>query len=165
MNYRAKIKLKAELIRDTVFSAILLDEGSKKALFDRFPPKFKNIQDGHITLQFRPKTLPDNLGEKVNFTVYGYAKDNKADAVSVKLYDVVSNNEIPHITLSVNQDVKPVYSNELLSRGYEAVEPFDLTGQIAVFTRSQGYVVKPPEPEIPREPIFNESPKNETPQI
>ncbi len=165
MNYRAKIKLTADLVRDTIFSAILLDEGSKKALFDRFPPKFKDVQDGHITLQFRPKTLPDNLGQLVNFTVYGYAKDNKADAVSVKLYDVESNNPIPHITLSVNENVKPVYSNELLDRGYEAVEPFDLNGQIAVFTRSQGYVIKPPEPEIPKEPIYNEPPKNETPQM
>jgi len=145
INYRKRIMLRAEYNRNVVFSAILLTKPSKQALLEAFPPQHQIKQDGHVTLAFRPGKLPENLGEIVNLTVYGYANDNKADAVSVKLYDIESTNEIPHITLSVSEGTRPVYSNELLARGYEAVEPLELNGVVAAFMGPDGYITSTPE--------------------
>lgn len=150
-NFRHRIFVRADLGRNVIYTAIILDEADKKALFGVFPPKHKLIQDGHVTLQFRPGKLPDDLGKEVVFQIYGYSNDDKADAVAVKLNDVSSNNSIPHITLSVNQGVKPSYSNELLSRGYEAIDPLTVHGKVAAFIGGQGYITKLPEP--PKPPI------------
>jgi len=161
MNYRRKIGAIQDLSKSIVYTAIVLSKEDKLVLFDAFPPQHKLIQDGHVTLEFRPGKFPDNLGKPSTFTVYGYANDDNADAVSVKLNGVDSKNEIPHITLSVKEGVKPVYSNELLSKGYEACEPFTLTGTIAAFISGQGYMTKLPEPEIPAEPPRLEQPIQE----
>jgi len=148
-----------------VFTAIVLPEAYKSALFKAFPPKHNIVQDGHVTLAFRPGKLPDNLGEEITFEVYGYANDDKADAVAVKLFDVESNNEIPHITLSVRQGTSPVYSNELLNKGYNAVEPLTLKGVVGAFIQGQGYVFKLPEPVLPPPSIVTPPPVQPNPEI
>jgi len=152
-SYRKKIMAQMKWNSSVVFSAILLTKASKQALLEAFPPKHRILQDCHVTLAFRPGRLPENLGEVVHLTAYGYANDNKADAVSVKLYDEVSTNEIPHITLSVSEGTRPVYSNELLARGYDAVEPLELNGVIAAFMGPDGYITSIPEPP---EPVFED---------
>lgn len=146
MNYRKKINAIVDLTKSLVYTAVVLDPESKVVLLDKFPPQHKLVQDCHVTLAFRPGKFPDNLGKEVSLMVYGYANDENADAVSVKLFDTNSNNTIPHITLSVRDGVKPVYSNELLAKGYEAIEPFNLTGKVAAFISGQGYITKLPEP-------------------
>jgi hypothetical protein len=164
MNFRKRILLRAEFNRNVIFTAIMLNEADKSSLLRSFPPKHHLVQDGHITLQFRPGILPDNLGKEVNVQVFGYANDDKADAVAVKLFEVESKNEIPHITLSVREDTKPIYANELLKKGYEAVEPLMLKGRIAAFIGGQGYIFSLPEPEIkptPPNPPLQTTPAQE----
>jgi len=141
-----------DLNKSIVYTAVILSKEDKLVLFDAFPPQHKVVQDCHITLEFRPRQLPDDLGKDVTFLIYGYANDENADAVSVKVFDVESKNAIPHITLSVKEGVKPVYSNELLAKGYEATEPITMTGKLAAFISGHGYITKLPEPEVPAEP-------------
>jgi hypothetical protein len=148
-NFRGRIMLRADLNPRVVFSAVILTDVSKAKLLEAYPPKHKKVQDCHVTLKFRPGKLPENLGKPVKLTVYGYANDNKADAVAVKLYDVDSTNEIPHITLSVSEGTGPVYSNELLARGYEAVDTLELNGVVAAFMGPEGYLTALPEPPEP----------------
>ena len=147
MNFRNQIILRADLGRQVIFTAIVLDTESKALLKKTFPPKHTIEQDCHVTLEFRPGKLPSNLGKKVNLEVYGYANDEKADAVAVKLNDVESEKEIPHITLSVADGIGPKYSNELLQKGYNAVEPIILTGRIGAYLGNK-YIFELPEPVV-----------------
>ena len=159
MNFRDKIISRANFNRNIVFTAIILDENSKKVLLKEFPPQHKVVQDLHVTLGFKTYNFPDNLGESVTFQVYGYYNDEKIDGVSVKLNGVESKNEIPHITISTRQDTKPSYSNEIIQKGYEAVEPITLTGKIGAFIAGKGYVFK--DPTIPIEPLINSTQTNQ----
>ena len=130
--------------RDIAFTAILLDEPSRKILLERFPPKHANIFAEHITLQTKIKDIHDDLGKPVEFQVYGYGEDDKGQAVSVNLFNVESQNTIPHITISVIQGESPKYSNQLLEKGHEAIPPFILSGVIAAKTK-EGFITKLPE--------------------
>ena len=148
MNFRQRIILRADLGRQVVFTAIVLDPESKAILKKAYPPKNGRIeQDCHVTLQFRPGKVPDNLGEKVNLEVYGYANDDEIgiDAVAVKLNGVESKNAIPHITLSAREGVGPKKSNDMLAKGYNAIEPFTLTGRIGARVGDK-YIFDLPDP-------------------
>jgi len=68
--------------------------------------------------------------------IIGRAQDEKGDALIVE--NTKSNNEYPHITLSVAEGVSPVYSNELIKNALEKqlVEYFDEPIEIDV---TEGY--------------------------
>lgn len=157
MDFRKRILQRAEFNRNVIFTAILLNESDKSTLFRTFPPKHHKVQDGHITLKFRPGVLPDNLGKEIVVEVYGYANDDRADAVAVKLNDVESKNEIPHITLSVREDTQPIYANELLEKGYEAISPLTLKGRVAAFIGGKGYIFELSQPDAKNIPLISPS--------
>ncbi len=137
-NYKNKIY--SQLKSKIVYNAILLDKASKQQLEKKFPPRHAKTYDGHVTLEFKPSEYPDNLGKEVIVKVFGYGEDDKASAVAVQVFDVNCENEIPHITISTSQNTPPSYSSELLSKGYQAIEPFDLKGKIVSFVSGKGYV-------------------------
>ena len=113
-----------------LYNSVLLDKESKELLLKKFPPKHPKVFAEHCTLEFKPNDLPKNLGEKVELEVIGYAEDDKGQAIVVKLQSgIVSNNKVPHITISVVD--KPFYSNELVGKGYQEIVPFKLFGTIA----------------------------------
>ncbi len=147
MDFKQRILVRADLNRKIIYTAIVPSEADKAKIRTEFPPQHKIAQDLHITLALYPGKLPDNLGKEVTFRVYGYANDEKADALSVILDNVECQNEIPHITLSVSEGTKPKYSNELLAKGYEAIEPIQMKGKIGAFVGT-GYIFNVPEPKI-----------------
>lgn len=122
------------------YVAVLLNEPDRRAIFGSFPPRFELVQDGHVTLQRLPGSLPPDLGAEVRLRVIGYAVDEKAEALAVELEAVNSCNSVPHITLSVAAGVKPAYSNELLKNGYASLDPISVSGRIMAYVEGRGYV-------------------------
>ena len=98
------------------------------------------IADPHVTFAFRPKTVDTSLfGEKVTVEAVGYGNNGKNEGLVVTLK---SNNSkimemskvipVPHITLSVSADGKPVDTWALAF--LEMKEPFIIEGTFGAFT-------------------------------
>eukprot|EP01040_Poterioochromonas_malhamensis_P009261 gene9261-10053_t len=78
----------------------------------------------HMTIKFQPshkmsRTFPS--GSLVTLQVIGYGKDDMGEAVVVKCPRCPSMNDIAHITVAINHNCRPVYSNSLLKKGWTAV--------------------------------------------
>lgn len=109
-------------------------------LVSHFSPTHPNVYAEHMTIVFNPteeqeQQLVPYCGKQVNFTVTGYAEDDKGQAVVVSGVDRLGGG-IPHITISCADGVKPVYSNTLLSKGYNPVKEIPLTGVISRYTKN-----------------------------
>lgn len=116
---------------------LFLTSESKGKLLERFPAAYDNIQGENIIVIQKPnsKDLEDMklyklLGKKFNIMVTGYAKDDKGQAVTVEVPNVVfPSGIIPQIPISVAESVKPAYTKELLARGnIEPVQDLNLEG-------------------------------------
>lgn len=103
----------------------------------------REIKDPHVTFKFRPSKPAGHLyGEKVRFKVIGYACDGKNEGVAVKLIssskeieELYENIAVPHITLSVSRDGKPVDTGRLTFHPYEGPE---IEGTFLPFTGEKG---------------------------
>ena len=118
-----------------VYAGAFLPEESRAALISAFPPKHPKVLAHHMTIAFKPSDeemdmLP--LGQLIKLRVVGHAVDGFGQAVVVEPVGVVSKNAVPHITISVDKK-SPVYSNELLARGYEPVMPFEIYARVGPF--------------------------------
>lgn len=85
-------------------------------------PRAKVIAQ-HMTIKYGPsreEIAKTPIGSSVSLSVIGFATDQKCQAVVVRCEKAPSANPVPHITVSV-QGVRPVYSNDLLSRGWTPV--------------------------------------------
>ena len=126
-------------VKKVVYASVKLTPESKdKLLVWCLAQKFllPEIKAHHMTIVFSPSKevaakLP--LGEEFELKVIGYAEDDNAQAVVVDCA-LPSNNAIKHITISHTSETKPVYSNELLSKGItkEVNGPL-LTGIVTAF--------------------------------
>ena len=121
---------------DMFVSAVLTEE-SRDLLLKRVPPYHPRIYAHHVTMAFKPD--PTTLeyyrqmeGQRIRIPVTAVALDDKAQAV---LVGADSENESPHITISLAEGIKPVYSNDLLGRG-------DLQ-HIPIFTVEAVVVIEP----------------------
>jgi hypothetical protein len=115
--------------RKLLYNAVILTDKSKNKLRALFGGGRHDKWYGHhVTLQFKPEQAPVNEGEEVTIKITGYASNEKAEAVSVQMDNAESTNDIPHITLSTRPDVKPFYSNELLSDGRIKLSGIKLKG-------------------------------------
>ena len=90
-------------------------------------PADGTLHCNHMTIQFKPdsehvRKLP--MGGSTEMQITGFAADDKCIAITVKYtrYGAESSNAIPHVTLWTAEGTKPVYSNELLSRGITEIE-------------------------------------------
>lgn len=80
-----------------------------------------DIPNPHVTLAYKPEAVdPEWFGKEVDIYITGYAHDGNNEAVKVmmnsrdgSLNDLISTVDIPHITLSVSPDSKPVESKHL----------------------------------------------------
>ena len=122
--------------RGPIYTAIVLDEPSKDSLLgwweDNVGPLHQNIYAHHMTIQFGPSeedVAATPLGDSGSLRVVGIAQDERGQAVVVEP-SYPSTKALPHVTVAVAEGVKPVYSNELLARGYEEVDGPLLTGTI-----------------------------------
>ena len=134
------------IIPPDLFSMLALHEDSKRTLLS-FVKGLDELHEKtichHMTIQHAPKnvdytTLP--LAAHVVLKVVGYAKDEFTQAVVVKPIRYISDeryrdddytfgapamkiyNDIPHITIAVSKEGKPVQSNALLAKGYKEVD-------------------------------------------
>jgi len=113
------------------YLALVLDEDSKKVLLEKLPPRYKNVYSHHVTVVYEPtedeyNKYKDLLGKTFDIQVVGYTKDDKCDAAFVRV-PISIKNAYPHITLSTN-NIDPVYSNELLKKGYREIKDFTISG-------------------------------------
>lgn len=122
-----------ELENSIVYNAIVLTEASIHRLKAMFPPKHENEFYHHVTINFGKKEFPQNHGEELTFEIVGYAEDEKGQAAVV---NAPSENEIPHITLTCADGVKPSYSNKLLQKGYKQLKGrLPLRGVVKSYTK------------------------------
>jgi hypothetical protein len=119
-----------------LYSGYLLTNKSKKVLLDWLETNNKQIKTNlilhHCTIQFGQDTIvsDDLLNQFVDIEVYGYVEDEKANAFLVRKN--LSTNKNPHITISVDENTKPVYSNTLCDNKskYELFTPLKIETKI-----------------------------------
>ena len=126
-----------------VSNAIILDRRSVEDLKMKFPGVHRKHSGEHVTLDYGTNKYHENFGENVEVTVDGYAKDDMAEAVHVSIPGVRCDKPNPHITISYDDGVKPVYSNELLAKGYKKIQPFMLHGTVGSFINGKYTTEKP----------------------
>lgn len=109
--------------RKAIYFGVFLDDESKtrimKAVGDRIPEGWRTICD-HCTLSFGdPSASPEvrdyiveNLGRKVELLGVSVGSSPLAIAVAVD-GNIKSRNAIPHITVAVSPEGKPVDSNKI----------------------------------------------------
>lgn len=125
-----------------IYTAIFLTPESKQRLLELFPPQHESVHAHHVTLKFKPTdadiaVIP--MGKTVSFSVIGHASNNDCQAIAVKLPpDVISNNSIPHITISTAPGIAPKASNSLLANGFENTKHVTLEGVVGVFPHQIG---------------------------
>lgn len=116
---------------DVLYSAVVLDEGSRNALLSRvedvIPDGWKIIAH-HMTIVFgKPAPNQEDLGKEVTLYVEAIGLSDMAMAVRVEGY--TSNNTIPHITVAINPDGgKPVMSNDITN--WRKIKNFAIKGVV-----------------------------------
>lgn len=119
------------------YSCVLLDEKSSTLIYQYFGHLMPNKGwkwIGHhmtITLGPLPEDMKNDLGKSVGLAVIGIGQDN--NAIALKVEGVFSKNEIPHITLAINQaqGARPVMSNKIPVKNWKNIDfPYRLTGTI-----------------------------------
>ena len=100
-----------------VIVSAVLTPGSHRRLLNMVPPVHPVVYAHHVTMAYNPdaatlaKYRPME-GKRIKVPVTGVGADEKGQAV---LVGVDSENEYPHITISVAEGVEAKYSNELLA--------------------------------------------------
>ena len=118
-----------------MFVSIVLTPASRAELLRRVPPVHPDVKADHVTLAFDPdpgtlKYYQGMVGKRVRVPVTAVAADAKGQAV---LVGADSQNEYPHITISVADGVDAVYSNELLATGgWDHLHVFTLEGDVVI---------------------------------
>lgn len=93
----------------------------------------KQIEFPHVTHEFRPMNINEDLfGQEVTFEIIGYGIDTENEGYLVKVktatdemrkaLDIIA---IPHITLSVSKNGKPVNTKNL---EFKPCAGFEITG-------------------------------------
>ena len=110
--------------KDWIYIGIFLDFRSTEELIQTFhaPIDWKRYCD-HVTLAYNDGTKLQeiskqvntrNIGRTVEFKVVAFGVSEKATAIKVELpLGVFCANKIPHITIAVSPEGKPVDSNDI----------------------------------------------------
>lgn len=124
------------------------EELFKKVDSLRRGPLYRSIQAPHVTFAYKPRQVDDSLfGEIVEITINGYGNDGYNEGVSVSLTstnpvirELYKEIAMPHITLSVSRDGKPVDTRFL---DFEPVEPIRIQGIFGAYTDRGTIITKP----------------------
>ena len=128
--------------RDWIYIGIFLEEESKNKLKQcyQIPSDWKEYYD-HITIVFNDgselsrvvkEINMENVGEFYSIKITGVGVSEKALALKVELPTcVVCVNKVPHITLGVAPEAKPVDSNFITI--WHDVEPIYVGGTMKVY--------------------------------
>ena len=112
------------------YLAYNLTDSARGELLARFSPKFSKIIAHHITIAFGVDSSQPLPEVPTQVEVIGYACNEKIECVVVEIDGKQrrSDGKLFHITLSHNDEAKPVMSNDLLmDKGFEPVERFSIT--------------------------------------
>lgn len=89
----------------------------------------------HVTVHYGPSwgEIQDApLGRVVKLTVVGWAADDKGQAVVVTGIRALGK---PHVTLSFDPGLGPVYSNDLIAKGFVKTHGPTLVGRFGVYDK------------------------------
>ena len=104
----------------------------------------------HMTIKFAPtdqEVLDIPLGKSVYIDCVGWAADEKCQTLVVRpqlcnenegWYMPGSGQSYPHVTVATQIGMKPVYSNELLARGYNEIPK---ENQLVLIARIGAFVI------------------------
>jgi hypothetical protein len=113
-----------------LYSAVVLDESSHNALLEKFK---KVIPEGwktyahHMTIAFgKGVENKEDLGKDVSLTVTELGVSDMAIAVKVEGYP--STNAMPHVTIAISPNGKPVMSNKITD--WKPVSKFSINGKV-----------------------------------
>lgn len=122
--------------RTNMFVSAVLTPESHRLLLERVPPIHVTVHAHHVTMAFNPE--PEVLeryrrmeGQRIKIPVTAICTDEKGQAV---LVGVESQNEYPHITISVAEGVEAKYSNELLASQHADLQHVNIFTLEAVVT-------------------------------
>ena len=120
----------------SMFVSAILTPESRSQLLRRVPPVHATVYAHHVTMAFNPE--PEVLeryraleGQRIKVPVTAVCADEKGQAV---LVGVDSENEYPHITISVAEGVEAKYSNELLASQHADLQHVNIFTLEAVVT-------------------------------
>ena len=110
-------------------------------------PLDNDIQDPHITFAYKPKEVVQSLfGEKVQITIVGYGNDGINEGLKVQLkaenpavQKMIDQIEVPHITIAVSSEGKPVNTKSL---NFEDINPIEMEGKYGGYTKWDKVVVR-----------------------
>ena len=105
---------------------------ARLASFPRQPLE-KPIDQPHVTFVYRPREVPwEAFGQRIPVEIVGYGRDEENEALAVRFPALPESLQIladaipvPHITLSVSRNGKPVNSSRLR---FSPVTPFVIEG-------------------------------------
>ena len=109
------------------YIAYNLTASAREKILNLFPPKFSNVIAHHTTFSFGVNENTP-LPEAADIEVIGYACNNNIECVVVNVNgsSVRGDGGTYHITLSHNDNAKPVHSNDLIKEGFDLVTPITL---------------------------------------
>ena len=113
----------------------------------RHNPLEKTISEPHVTFAYRPNEVDQTLfGTDINVTIIGYGNNGMNEGVKVsinsdnpKLQSMISEIEIPHITISVSEGAEPVNTKDL---EFAPVLPIEIRGKYGGFTEWRKVVLQ-----------------------
>ena len=121
---------------DVLYSCVLLDGQSKGTLLDKIGiwiPKDWKVFAHHMTINLGELKDKSDLGKEVVLTVTKLGLSDMALAVQVEGFR--TKNEIPHITIAINQNGgKPVMSNEITK--WQDMKSFMIKGVVTEIKKS-----------------------------
>ena len=114
----------------------VLTPASHRRLLRMVPPVHPVVYAHHVTLAYNPdaatlKRYRRMEGQRLKVPVTAVGSDDKGQAV---LVGVDSENEFPHITISVAEGVEAKYSNELLAAQFNDLQHVNIFTLEAVVT-------------------------------
>ena len=126
-----------------IYTGIFLSSESQWQLVSAIMPTHPKIYASHITLSFEPDTrsiLAAGIGKRVTVKVSGSADNGKIQAAVVELpKGVICGNEIPHVTISTEDNISPKMTNAMLKthplKQVHHSQPIFLEGTIGVMVR------------------------------
>ncbi len=121
-----------------VYTAAFLTDESRTLIQRKIDPKFNNIILHHITIDYMPKSVNINTGQIIELNVIGYVEDDKCQAILIEDDPIFNGKQNPHITYTLNNGVKPFYSNVLIKSAIEndsiiEVKPFKIKCVLGYF--------------------------------
>ena len=121
---------------DVLYSAVVLSDASKNKLIDRFVLDIPNdwrVIAHHMTINMGELKDKTDVGKEVVLIVIKVGISDMAMAVQVEGY--ASKNAIPHITIAVSPEGKPVMSNDISN--WVDIKPFYVTGFVTEVKKNQ----------------------------